>query len=403
MDRKRIVITGLGGLSALGTSAGEIWQSMKDGRPGIGEITTTPLHDLKLRIGAEVKVLPERGLDPRRVQTMDRFSLLAVLAALEAVADARLVIDAGNAARVGAIIGAGVSGFTSIEEAYRSVLIDGRSRAPILTVPKVMTGAPAGQVSMATGAKGPVFGVTSACSSGNHAFAASLDILRAGRADVMLAGGTEAPLVWAVLKAWEALRVTARETCRPFSADRDGLLIGEGAGVAVLETLEHALARGAPVLAELAGAGMTADAADIVSPTVAGPEAAIRACLADAGLTSADIDYINAHGTGTKANDAIETKAIRAVFGAEADRVSVSSTKAMHGHCLGASSALELIACVGAVRDGVIPPTIGFTAPDPECDLDVTPNSARTRSVRAALSNAFAFGGTNAVIAVKSA
>jgi len=218
----------------------------------------------------------------------------------------------------------------------------------------------------------------------------------------MLAGGTETPIIYGVLKGWEALRVLSRGTVRPFSADRDGLLIGEGAGIAVLETFEHATARGAPILAELAGVGLSADASDIVSPTVEGPAAAMRACLADSGLEPGDIDYINAHGTGTKANDSIETAAIRRVFGADADRLSVSSTKSMHGHCLGASSALEFIACVNAVREGIVPPTMGFTTPDPECDLDVTPNVARKRPVRAAMSNAFAFGGTNAVVAVKA-
>ena len=217
----------------------------------------------------------------------------------------------------------------------------------------------------------------------------------------MIAGGTDAPLVYGVMKGWEALRAVARETCRPFSADRDGLVIGEGAGMLVLETFEHAMARGAPILAELAGVGMSADAGDIVAPTVEGPTAAMLACLADAGLATGDIDYINAHGTGTKANDQIETAAIRRVFGADADRLSVSSTKSMHGHCMGASGAIEVIACIMAIRDGIVPPTANYRETDPDCDLDVTPNVARRREVRAAISNAFAFGGTNAVVAFR--
>jgi nodulation protein E len=402
MARPRIVVTGLGGLCSLGTSAADIWEAMKAGVVGIGEITTTPLHELRSRIGAEIRELPESGIDPRRLSTIDRFSLLAVMAAREALASAGLAIGPDNADRVGAVVGVGITGFQTVEETYRNIFLEGKPRAPILTVPRVMTSAPAAQISMIHGARGPVFGVTSACASGNHAIAAAADQIAAGRADVMLAGGTETPIIYGVLKGWEALRVLSRGTVRPFSADRDGLLIGEGAGIAVLETLEHATARGAPILAELAGVGLSADASDIVSPTVEGPAAAMRACLADSGLEPGDIDYINAHGTGTKANDSIETAAIRRVFGADADRLSVSSTKSMHGHCLGASSALEFIACVNAVREGIVPPTMGFTTPDPECDLDVTPNVARKRPVRAAMSNAFAFGGTNAVVAVKA-
>lgn len=265
-----------------------------------------------------------------------------------------------------------------------------------------MPGAPAGQVSMVYGLRGPVFGVTSACASSNHAFASAADQLRLGRADVMIAGGTDAPLVYGVLKGWEALRALARETCRPFSADRDGLVIGEGAGMAVLETWEHAMARGAPILAEFAGAGMSGDATDIVAPTVEGPASAMRACLADAGLAPEEIDYINAHGTGTKANDQIETAAIRRVFGAHADRLSVSSTKSMHAHCMGASGSLEMIACVMAIREGVVPPTANYRERDADCDLDVTPNVAKARSVRTAISNGFAFGGTNAVVAFRA-
>jgi nodulation protein E len=289
-----------------------------------------------------------------------------------------------------------------IEDNYRAILLDGRPRANIFSVPRSMTGAPAGQVSMDLGLRGPVFSVTSACASGNHAIASAADQIALGRADIMLAGGTEAPIIWGVLKGWEAMRVLARDTCRPFSADREGLVIGEGAGVVVLERLEHALARGATILAEYAGCGLSADATDIVAPTVEGPAAAMAACLADAGLAPEDVDYVNAHGTGTRMNDQIETKAIRRAFGPAADRVSVSSTKSMHGHCLGATAAIEMIACVRAVTDGIVPPTANYRVADPDCDLDVTPNVAREREVRAAISNAFAFGGTNATVAVKA-
>ena len=403
MSHKRIVITGIGGLCSLGTDVPAIWKSMVNGVVGVGEIVDAPLHDVKTRIGSAIPVLPPHEIDPQRLVTMDRFSLLACIAATEAVRHSRLEISADNTTRVGAVIGTGICGCIAIEEGYRALLLEGKPRPGIFTVPRVMPGAAAGQVSITLGVRGPVFGVTSACSSSNHAFASAMDQLRLGRADVMLAGGSEAPLVYGVIKAWEVLRVMAKDRCRPFSRDRSGLILGEGAGVAVLETLEHATARGAPILAELAGAGMSGDAADIVAPTVEGPTAAIRACLADAGLAPEDIDYVNAHGTGTKANDIIEAKALAAVFGASLPGISVSSTKSMHSHCLGASGALELIACVMAVREGIVPPTMGFNEADPDCELDVTPNEARRRPVRAAISNSFAFGGTNAVVAVKAA
>lgn len=403
MARSRIVITGLGGICALGVNLPTIWEAMRTGRSAIGEITTTPLYELKVRVGAEIKEIPEVEFDRRRLATMDRYSLIAVIAAGEALKQAGVTVTGDNTSRIGAIVGTGIFGAETIEDNYRGLFLQGRTRANVFAVPRAMPGAPAGQVSMVYGLRGPVFGVTSACSSSNHAFASAVDQLRLGRADIMIAGGTDAPLTYGVLKGWEALRAVARDTCRPFSADRDGLVLGEGAGMAVLETYEHAVARGAPILAELAGTGMSGDASDIVAPTVEGPMAAMKACLADAGLQPEDIDYVNAHGTGTKFNDQLETQAIRRVFGKHADALSVSSTKSMHAHCMGASGAIELIACVMAVREGIVPPTANYREKDPECDLDVTPNVARQRKVRAAISNAFAFGGTNAVVAVKEA
>lgn len=400
--RSRVVITGLGGICGLGTDVPAIWQAMREGRSAIGEITTVPLRELKVRIGAEVKELPDHGIERRRLVTMDRFSLLAVIAAGEAIRQSGLDLSRANENRVGSVVGTGIFGAGTLDDNYRGLFLEGRSRADVFSVPRIMPGAPAGQVSMSYGLRGPVFGVTSACSSANHAIAMAADQIRLGRADVMLAGGTDAPLAYGVLKSWEALRALARETCRPFSADRDGLVIGEGAGMAVLETYEHATARNAPILAELAGVGMSGDASDIVAPTVDGPAAAMAACLEDAGLNPEDVDYLNAHGTGTKANDQIETAAIHKVFGNAVNGLSVSSTKSMHAHCMGASGGLEMIACVMAIRDGVVPPTANYRQPDPECDLDVTPNVARERSVRVALSNAFAFGGTNAVLAFRA-
>lgn len=401
MARQRIVITGLGGLCALGTNAGAIWQNMRAGHSAIAELTAPELQSLKIRIGAAIKELPPIEFDRRRLATMDRYSLLAVLAATEALHHAGIVVTPENTGRIGAVVGTGIFGAETVEDNYRGMLVEGRSRAAIFSVPRAMPGAPAGQVSMVHGLRGPVFGVTSACSSSNHAIASAVDQLRLGRADMMVTGGTDAPLVHGVIRGWEALRAAARDTCRPFSADRDGLVIGEGAAMAVLETYEHAKARGATILAELAGTGMSGDASDIVAPTVEGPSAAMAACLKDADLAPEDVDYLNAHGTGTKYNDQLETQAIRRVFGKHADALSVSSTKSMHAHCMGASGAIELIACVNAIREGVVPPTANYREKDPECDLDVTPNVARERKVRVAISNAFAFGGTNAVVAVR--
>lgn len=401
MTRTRIAITGMGALCGLGTNASAVWAGMKAGRSAIGELTKPLLYEAKARIGCEIAELPQWDIDPRRLVAMDRFSVIAAMAAGEALEQAGLASDFIQPTRIGAVIGTGIFGAETVEENYRLLLVQQRPRPSVFSVPRIMPSAPAGQVSMIYKLKGPVFGVTSACASSNHAFSAAVDQIRLGRADVMVAGGTDTPSVYGVVRAWEALRALARETCRPFSADRDGLLLGEGAGALVLENWDHALARGATILAEFAGSGMSADAADIVSPTVEGPASAMERCLADAGMQPQDIDYINAHGTGTKANDEIETQAIRRAFGQHADRLSVSSTKSMHAHCMGASGAIEAIACINAMRELLVPPTANYREPDPACDLDVTPNVARQREVRAAMSNAFAFGGTNAVVAFK--
>ncbi|MFA1623560.1 beta-ketoacyl synthase [Rhizobium mongolense] len=400
MDR-RVVITGMGGLCGLGTNAASIWKEMREGRSAIGPLLNSELHGLKGIVGAEIKALPEHDIDRKQLVSMDRFSVLAVLAAHEAMRQAGLSCNEGNALRFGATVGVGSGGWDATEKAYRTLLLGGATRTELFTIVKAMPSAAACQVSMSLGLRGPVFGVTSACASANHAIASAVDQIKCGRADVMLAGGSDAPLVWIVLKAWETMRVLAPDTCRPFSADRKGVVLGEGAGMAVLESYEHAAARGATILAEVAGVGLSADAFHIAAPAVHGPESAMRACLADAGLNAQDVDYLNAHGTGTKANDQIETAAIKRVFGDHAYSMSVSSTKSTHAHCLGAASALEMIACVMAIQEGVVPPTANYLEPDPDCDLDVTPNVPRERKVRVAMSNAFAMGGTNAVLAFK--
>lgn len=401
MSQQRVVITGMGGICALGGNSDDIWTSMKEGRDGCRPLEMEA-RDLKVGVGCGLIGYPEDdGIDKRQSLTMSGISRISVIAAREAMAQAGLAAGEFNPQRCGAVVGVGIFGTDAVDQSYVDIFVEKKKRAHIFTVPRVMPSGPSGHVSIAMGLQGPVFGVTSACASGNHAFISAIDQIRLGRADVMLAGGAELALVYGPLKAWESLRVLARSVCRPFSADRDGLVLGDGAAIAVLESYEHAKARGANILAEIIGSGMSGDASDIVNPTVEGPAAAMRNCLADAGISADQVDYINAHGTATQTNDQTETKVIREVFGSAADTVSVSSTKSMHGHCLGASSAIELIACVNAVREGVIPPTINYTTPDPQCDLDVTPNEAREKTVDIAISNAFAFGGTNAVIAVR--
>ena len=374
---------------------------MKNGTNGIATLKSQALSELKVKSAGQVEQIRDIGLENKHAITMDRFSLLAVNGAHEAFKQAGLDTATGDLSRFGAIIGTAICGAEAIEEGYQMLLVKGKKRTSVFTVPRIMPGAPAGQISMVLGLRGPVFGVTSACSSANHAFICAMDQLRCDRADVMLAGGTEAPLTYGSLRAWESLRILSKGLCRPFSANRDGLVLGEGAGVAVLETLEHATKRGANILCEVAGGAMSADAGDIVSPTLNGPVSAIRACLEDANLNSEAVDYINAHGTATKANDKTETDAIKQVFGFHANEIAISSTKSMHGHCLGASGALEVIACANAIIEGLAPPTINYDEPDVECDLDYTPNKAKERQINVALSNSFAFGGTNAVIALK--
>ncbi|MDP3525407.1 MAG: beta-ketoacyl-[acyl-carrier-protein] synthase family protein [Hoeflea sp.] len=401
MGHRRVVITGIGGICALGGDSSTIWTSMKEGRDGCRPLSIIT-RDLKIGVGCGIDGYPEEdGIDKRQGLTMSGISRISVIAAREAMRQAGLEKGGFDPRRSGAVVGVGIFGTDAVDQSYVDVFLEQKKRTHIFTVPRVMPSGPSGHVSIAMGLQGPVFGVTSACASGNHAFISAVDQIRLGRADVMLAGGAELALVYGPLKAWESLRVLARSVCRPFSADRDGLVLGDGAAIAVLESYEHARARGANILAEIVGVGLSADASDIVNPTVEGPSAAMRNCLEDAGISADQVDYINAHGTATQANDQTETRAIRQVFGSAADSVSVSSTKSMHGHCLGASSAIELIACVQAVREGVIPPTINYTTPDPLCDLDVTPNVARERKVDIAMSNAFAFGGTNAVVAIR--
>ena len=402
---RRVVITGMGCVSALGVTATATWAGMREGRTGIGPLTGLDDTTLRTPIAAQAKgFVAAEHFDDKRLVLLDPVSQFALVAAREAVAQSGLVFSAERtelAERTAVIIGTGIGGASTQDQMARRLYGEGNPRVHPMAIVRVMPNAPASQISLEFGLRGPVFAVASACASSNHALGQALMLLQSGVADVALAGGTEACITVSTVKAWEAMRVLADDTCRPFSKGRRGLVLGEGAAVFVLETLDHAQARGADILAELAGVGMTADAADIVMPDASGAARAMRAALAHAGLALDEVDCINAHGTGTLANDATETRAIRALFGSHADALAVSSTKSMHGHALGAGGAVELVAVIGALREGVVPPTINYQGPDPECDLNVVPNTAQQRPVRAALSNSFAFGGLNAVLALR--
>jgi nodulation protein E len=399
----RVVVTGLGAVSPLGQSVASYWDNLKLGNSGIGPITLTPSpEELTQKVAAEVK-----GFDPlkhfaeRQLSTLDRVSQFAVVAAREAIEQSGLAFDMALSARTATIVGTGVGGQSTLDESFRRVYLEKRTRVFPLTIPKLMANAPASQVSMDCGLRGPAFGVVSACASATHAIGIAFHMVRGGLVDCAVTGGTEACITFGTVRGWEAMRVMAPDVCRPFSKGRMGLVLGEGAAMMVLEPLARAQARGATILGEIVGFGMSADAADLTAPDLGGMVRAMRAALDDAKLAAADIQYVNAHGTGTAANDETETRALHEAFGPHAKKLAISSTKSMIGHALGAAGALELVATLLAVRDGIAPPTIGYLEPDPACDLDYVPNEARALPIEAAVSNSFAFGGLNAVLAVK--
>jgi nodulation protein E len=398
----RVLITGLGCICALGGDVPTIWRAMLEGVCGIRPLGLAGPAPLKVAVAAEVQGLdPERHFDRQTLGRLDRFAQLALVAGREAVADAGLTLVGGLGPRAGVVLGSAIGGIRTQDEGFHRLYAEGGSRVAPLTVPRVMLNGGVSALSMDLGLQGAAFAVSSACSSSNHAIAQAAWLVRSGQLDLALAGGSEAPLCYGHLKGWEGLRILAAETCRPFSLGRDGLVLGEGAGVLVLESEAHARRRGARVLAELAGAGMCADAGDLLLPDPDGARRAMEGALAEAGLTPSQVDYINAHGTGTQANDVNETQAIRRVFGAQASRLAVSSTKSMHGHALGAAGGIEAVATVKAIAEGVLPPTVSYGPPDPACDLDYVPNQARPWTIRTALSNSFAFGGLNAVLAFR--
>ncbi len=400
---RRVVITGAGTINALGHDVPSTLSAMAEGHCGIGPLDIRDVERLSVKIGGQVRDYDEHShFNRQQISLYDRFTQFTLLAAREAIGQAGLTFSGALADRSGVVLGTSGGGLNTQDENYRAVYEDGKNRVHPFIVPKLMNNAAASHVSMEWNLRGPSFTVATACASSNHAMGQAFMLVRSGMADVIVTGGSESMLCFGGVKAWEGLRVMSKDACRPFSATRNGMVQGEGAGVFVFEDYDHAKARGADILAEVVGFAMSSDASDIVTPSKQGAARAIGGALKDANLNPQDIGYINAHGTGTAANDKTECAAVADVFGHHADDLMISSTKSMHGHLIGGTGAVELLACIMALRDGVIAPTIGYEEPDPECALDVVPNIAREAKVTAALSNAFAFGGLNAVIALKS-
>jgi nodulation protein E len=404
MAPRRVAITGLGIISPLGLNLEENWKSLSEGRAAIAPIKGADCSTLRFKNGAEVT-----GYDPLKHfpggkdAYIDRFAQFSVVAAREALRNSGLELTPELCERSAIVCGSAVGGQAAIEAGFQDLWVEGRGRVHPLTIPKTMSNAGASHIAMDMGMSGPTYTVSTACSSANHAIGQAFRLVRDGEAEAAMTGGSEAMFSIGMLKAWEAMRVIAPDTCRPFSKDRRGMILGEGGAMMVLEPMDAAKARGAKIFAEICGFGMTADAHHLTQPAVHGPARAMRGALREAGLEPEAIGYINAHGTGTPGNDPVESSAIREVFGAHADKIGVSSTKSMHGHALGAAGALEAIATILALHHGILPPTANFNEPDPECDLDYIPNQPRALRVEAALSNSFAFGGLNAVVCFRAA
>ena len=404
---RRVAVTGLGVISALGHNAQEFWQALQAGCSGIAPLEAVDRTLLRFTNGAEVRnYAPAQYFDEKELGLLDRFAQFGAIAAREAVAAAGVQWTKELRESTAIVTGSCVGGQTTEDEGFVNLYRNDIPRVNPFTIPRTMQNAAASRISLETGVVGPTYTISTACSSSNHAIGQAFWMVRSGGAEMAITGGSEAVFSLGFLKAWEAMRVVSPDTCRPFSKDRRGLILGEGASMLVLEPLDAARARGAAILGEIVGFGMSSDAFHITQPSPDGAARAIRAALSDAGVepnpfASGNAGYINAHGTATLANDAAETAAIRAVFGEDADRLAVSSTKSMHGHTLGAAGAIEAAATLLALRNGILPPTANFNQPDPACDLDVVPNIARPAAIEFALSNSFAFGGLNAVLAFR--
>ena len=399
----RVAITGSGTINSLGHSVEETFANMTEGLCGIGPLFFRDVDRLDIKIGGQVKNFdPNTVFNRQQLSLYDRVTQFTLIAAKEAIEQSGIVFSGELAAKSGVVLGTAGGGVSTWDDNYRAVYEEGKNRVHPFVVPKLMNNAAASHVSMEYNLKGPSFTVSTACASSNHAMAQAFQMVRSGLSDVMVTGGSESMLCFGGVKAWEGLRVMSKDACRPFSANRNGMVQGEGAAIFVLENFEKAKKRGAVILAEVIGYAMSSDASDIVMPSKQGAARAIKGALLDARLNPEDVKYINAHGTGTAANDKTECAAVADVFGRHADNLMLSSTKSMHGHLIGGTGAVELLACIMAVKDGIIAPTIGYEEADPECALDVVPNQAREVQVDVALSNAFAFGGLNAVLAVRS-
>ncbi len=404
MPLRRVVITGLGVISPLGRNSADFWASLVQGACGIGPLEIVDRSQLRFQNAAEIRgYRAEDYFSEDRLAFYDRFTQFALIAAREAILASGIAWSPELRERTAIVTGSAVGGQTTEDAAFADLYLRKKTRFNPLSIPRVMANAAASHISMEYGITGPAFTLSTACSSSNHAIGQAYWMVRDGLVDAAVAGGSEAPLSLGNLKAWEAMRVVSPETCRPFSKNRSGIVLGEGAGMLVLECREHAVARGAAICGEIVGFGMTSDAHHITQPSAEGAGRAMKAALADAGLQPEAVGYINAHGTATPTNDPMETAAIRAVFGKHADALAVSSTKSMHGHALGAAGAIEAIATVLGMQSGILPPTANFMEPDPACDLDVIPNQSRRVACEYALSNSFAFGGLNAVVAFRRA
>jgi nodulation protein E len=395
----RVAVTGLGVISAIGNNTGEFWQSLQLGRCGIGPIQAVDPALLRFSNGAEVRnFTPSEHFDEKEISLLDRFAQFGVIAAREAIAAAGIQWTQQLRESAAIVTGSCAGGQATEDDGFVNLYRNNIPRVNPFTIPRTMENAAASRISLETGVVGPTYTISTACSSSSHAIGQAFWMVRSGAASMAITGGSEAVFGLGFLKAWEAMRVVSPDTCRPFSKDRRGLILGEGAAMVVLEPLDTARARGATVLGEIVGLGMSSDAFHITQPSADGAARAMRSALTDAGIHPDEIGYINAHGTATLANDPTESAAIRQVFGAHADRLAVSSTKSMHGHTLGAAGAVEAAATILALHHGILPPTANFTESDPACDLDVIPNTARPASTEFAVSNSFAFGGLNAVL-----
>ena len=399
---KRVVITGAGAISALGKNIADHYESMKNGVCGIRPLNILDSDLLSVKIGAMVNNYQELDFfSPQELMFYDRYTQFAILATKEAMSQSGIKIDSENCERIGVLLGNSGGGLQTLDENYRRVFRENKTRLHPFIVPKLMSNAACSQISIIYGIKGASYTVSAACASSNHAMGQAFKLIQTGQLSAVITGGSESMLCFGGLKAWEGLRVLSNTKCRPFSKSRDGMVQGEGAAIFVFEEYEQARRRGAEIIAEVCGFSMTSDASDIVKPTKEGAKRAMLSALKDANLVSSKIDYINAHGTGTILNDKIESAAINEIFSGSGKSPLISSTKSQHGHLIGGAGAIELVACLMALKFGLIAPTVNFLEKDPECNLKIVTNKVKQKKVAYALSNAFAFGGMNSVLITK--